>query len=353
MIKEYIRKDLRDFTPYHAVSKKYNIKLDANENPYPVSETVLSRLKHWLDTKDNITRYPDTDAHRLRERLAKHHAVNKEEIICTVGSDQLIDLIIKVFVEEKDVVLVPNPSFSMYTLSTVINHGKAVPYQLDSNFDYDYEAIIAAYKIYQPKLVFICTPNNPTGNKASIKGIKHILDVIKCPVIIDEAYEEFSTESMIDYIDDYPQLIILRTFSKAYGIAGLRIGYGISNKTMIDIIGIVKPPYNISSFSQVAAEFILDDIDYYDKKLDDIHNNTEILLCDLKKISIFEKIYETSGNFILAKVKDKGLVEFLSKKGLLVRAFGNLGRLESHIRISVGTKEENKELIQLIKSYQE
>jgi len=352
MIRDYMRKDLKDFIPYHSPNKNYQIKLDANENPYPVSESVIRRLKIWLETKDHLTRYPDTDVHRLREKLASYYKVDKEELICTVGSDQLIDLLIKTFVEAGETVLVPNPSFSMYTLSTVINHGKAVPYELDKNFDYDYDVIIEAYRTYQPKLLFICTPNNPTGNQASIEGMKQLLNVVKCPVIIDEAYEEFINDSMIDYINQYPQLIVLRTFSKAYGIAGLRIGYGLANKEMIDILSRVKPPYNVSAFSQAAAEFVLDDQAYYREKVKEICQNKVALIKDLRGTDCFERVYETTGNFILVKEKKEGLFTYLQEQGILIRRFGEKGRLKSHLRISIGTQEENRQLIQEIKAYQ-
>ncbi len=351
MIRDYMRKDLVDFKPYHSPLKPYDVKIDANENPYPHSDKVLGQIKEWLDSKDNLTRYPDTDINVLREKLSEVHGVSKEEVICTVGSDQLIELIIKVFVEPGDAVLVPNPSFSMYTLSTVLNHGKAVPYELDENFGYDYDKLIEAYKIYQPKLVFICTPNNPTGNIASIEGMKKVLDTVKCPVIIDEAYEEFVGESMIEYIKEYPQLIVLRTFSKAYGIAGLRIGYGISNDEMIDMIGIAKPPYNVSSFSQAVATFILEDLAYYKNQVKDITANRQSLMKSLEAIDIIERVYDSAANFILVKVKDEGLTNYLADNKVLVRGYGPVGRLVSHIRLTVGNDTENKKLIDLIKSY--
>lgn len=351
MIRDYMRKDLVDFKPYHAPLKPYDIKVDANENPFGHSEKVLKKINEWVLEKDNFTRYPDSDIHSLRDKISLLHGVSKDQTICTVGSDQLIELIIKVFVEPGEAVLVPNPSFAMYTLSTVLNHGKAVAYELDEDFNYDYDAIIDAYKIYQPKLVFICTPNNPTGNKASIEGIKKVLDCVKCPVIVDEAYEEFTSESMIDYVDEYPQLIVLRTFSKAYGIAGLRIGYGISNDEMIDIIGIAKPPYNVNSFSQAVAEFILDDIDFYKEQVTKISTNKEMLITELRELDIFEKVYDTSANFILTKVKDVALSSYLQFNKLLVRPYCDVGRLASHIRFSVGTAEENAQLINLINKF--
>lgn len=351
MIRDYMRKDLANFTPYHSPIKPYEVKIDANENPYPHSPKVIERIKAWADDKDNLTRYPDTDVNVLRSKISDVYKVTKEQVICTVGSDQLIEMLIKIFVEVGETVLVPNPSFSMYSLATILNHGKAVAYELDENYDYDYELIIEAYKKHQPKLVFICTPNNPTGNKASIEGMKKVLDSVKCPVIIDEAYEEFLGESMVEYIDSYPQLLILRTFSKAYGIAGLRIGYGISNEKMIDLVNIAKPPYNVSTFSQDIAGYILDDIDYYKKITHQISQNRDSLVEALRDCEIFEKVFDTTANFILAKVKDEGIIPYLTENKVLVRDYSKGSRLASHIRFSVGTEKENTILIDLIKAY--
>lgn len=351
MIRDYMRKDLQNFKPYHAQLKPYDVKMDANENPFPHSETVLKKIEEWIGNKDHLTRYPDSDSHLLREKISKLHKVDKEEVICSVGSDQMIELIIKVFVEDGEVVLVPNPSFAMYTLSTVLNHGKAVAYELDDNFDYNYDKIIEAYNRYKPKLLFICTPNNPTGNKATKEGMIKVLEAVKCPVIIDEAYEEFIDESMISYIKKYPNLVVLRTFSKAYGIAGLRIGYALSNDEMVDMIGIAKPPYNVSSFSQAVAGFILDDIDYYKEHIHKLRQLKNELCESLKSINMVEHVYNSEANFILIKVTDVTLADYLASNKVLVRNYCPTGRLAGHIRVSVGTSDENDQLIKLIKAY--
>lgn len=351
MIRDYMRKDLANFKPYHSPLKPYDVKIDANENPYEHSPVVLEKIQNWLQDKDNLTRYPDTDVNELREQLASYYDVTKEQVICTVGSDQVIELLIKVFLEPGEVVLVPNPSFSMYTLSTVLNHGKAVAYELDDDFNYDYDKLIDAYKIYQPKLLFICTPNNPTGTKASIEGMRKVLETVKCPVVIDEAYEEFIDETMIDFIKEYPNLIVLRTFSKAYGIAGLRIGYAISNEEMIDIVSVAKPPYNVSSFSQAVASYILDESDYYKGKVKVIAEDREKLIASLRTLDIFDRVFDSVANFILVKTNQPELVDYLQDNKVLVRGYGDVGRLASHIRFTVGTAEENERLIALIKAY--
>ena len=350
MIKDYMRKDLMDFKPYHAPLMAYDIKLDANENPYEHSPYVLKKMKLWLEEKDHLTRYPDTDVHELRQKLGAYHGVSENEIICTVGSDQLIELIIKVFVEPGDGVLVPNPSFSMYGLSTLLNHGKVINYELNDAFDYD--LILEAYEKHKPKLIFICTPNNPTGNKASIEGMKKVLDYVDCPVIIDEAYEEFDGDSMVSYIPDYYNLIVLKTFSKAYGIAGLRIGYGIACREMIEVVNIAKPPYNLSAFSQAVATFILEDLDYYKVLIDNIKNEKEKLFQFFLSRDCFESVYPSKANFILVKIKNTDLMDHLQSHRVLIRGYGVTGRLAYHMRVTIGTEDENRRLMALINAYE-
>jgi len=352
MIKDYMRKDLLDFKPYHAPLMAYDIKLDANENPYVHSPYVLDKIKSWVDEKDHLTRYPDTDVHNLRQKLGAYHSVSENEIICTVGSDQLIELIIKVFVEPGDGVLVPNPSFSMYGLSTLLNHGKVISYELNDDFDYEYDLILNAYEQHKPKLIFICTPNNPTGNKASLEGIKRVLDHVDCPVILDEAYEEFDGDTMVPYIETYRNLIVLKTFSKAYGIAGLRIGYGIACQEMIEVVNIAKPPYNLSAFSQAVASFILEDLDYYNVLIHRIKDEKERLYQFFLRMDCFEKVYPSKANFILLKIKDMDLTTYLQSHKVLIRGFGDQGRLAYHIRVTIGTEEENRRLMALIMAYE-
>lgn len=351
MINNYIRNDLKDYKPYHAPYKAYDIKIDANENPFSHSEEVISKVKAWLDNKDNITRYPDTDSNALRDKIAKLYHLSKDNVICGVGSDQLIEYIVKLFIEPGDCILVPNPSFSMYGLSNALNHGKTYTYELEEDFSYSVDKIIELYKEKQPKIVFICSPNNPTGSTIAKDSIEQILKEVKCPVVIDEAYTEFVTESMVDKIKDYNNLIVLRTFSKAFGLAGLRVGYGLASKEMIEAINICKSPYNLSSFSQAFAGFILDDAPYYRRLANDINQNRDALFNDLKEIECIEKIYPSQANFILVKVKDLDIAPYLEENRILVRAYGTEGRLGYCIRLSVGTKEENRKLIEVLKKY--
>lgn len=350
-IKDYIRQDLKTFRPYHAPLKSYEIKLDANENPFGHDPLVIEKTKEWLDHKDNITRYPDTDSTLLREQLANYYQVGIDQIICGVGSDQLIEYIMKLFIEPGDRILVPNPSFSMYGISNALNHGVTINYELTEDFSYDVKEILNRVEEARPKVLFLCTPNNPTGTTISNEAVLTLLEQVDCPVVLDEAYDEFVEDSMVKYIDQYPNLLILRTFSKAFGCAGLRVGYGIGSPEMIESLNICKSPYNLPSFSQAVAGFILESLDYYKEKVDLLIENRTLLFEQLNALDLFNEVYPSKANFILVKAKTLSISSYLESAGILVRGYGDKGRLAHCIRISVGTREENDEMIQLLKRY--
>ncbi|GMQ65190.1 histidinol-phosphate transaminase [Vallitalea maricola] len=351
MIKDYIRRDLKDFTPYHAPLKEYDVKLDANENPYLHDEIVINKVKEWLNDCNNIRRYPDTDCNELRNAIAKFWQVEKENVVCGVGSDQLIDCILKVFLEPRDKVLMPTPSFSMYKLATKLNRGIPVEFTLNEDFSYDVNKILNLYNEVRPKCIFICTPNNPTGNIMTIEDIEKLLQKIECPLIIDEAYSEYIDDTMINKFREYDNLIVLKTFSKAYGLAGLRVGYGIASKSMVDAINIVIPPYHLNSLSQFLAKIVIENSEQYDKKIKEIINNRKWLIDNLKEINYVDKVYPSHANYLLIKVSDTDIAAKLEKHKILVRGYGDQGELANCIRVTVGTEEENQQLIKVMKMY--
>lgn len=349
MIRNYIRKDLQEFAPYHSPLKEYEIKLDANENPYLHDKIIIEEAMKFFNDCNNLRRYPDTDCVELRETLAKFLRVNKDNVICSVGSDQLIDCILKVFIEPNDKVLMPTPSFSMYKLGTRLNRGIPIEFKLNEDFSYDINKIIELYYKENPKCVFICTPNNPTGNIITEKEMNSLLEVIKCPLIVDEAYGEYIETSMIDKVKNYNNLIVLKTFSKAYGLAGLRVGYGIASKDLIDAINIVIPPYHLSSLSQFLAKVVIDNNDKFTKNIENIINNRDWLSNQLKDINYVEKVYPSYANYLLIKVNNYEIVKRLEDEKILVRGYGENGELANCIRITVGNMDENRRLIEIMK----
>lgn len=348
MIEKYIRRDLKDFKNYSADFKDYKVKLDANESPYSLFKEINEELCNWINESENFNIYPDTGCSELRQELAKFWTVYKENVICGVGSDQLIDCILKLFLEANDKVMMPTPSFAMYKISTVMNHGIPCEFELNNDYNYDTKKIIKTYKKINPKLLILCTPNNPTGNMMFKSEIKKVLENVQCPVIIDEAYGEFNNETMIDLINEYENLIVLRTFSKLYGLAGLRVGYAISNSKMINLINVTRPPYNLNTFSQKAAILVLKNMDIYEARVNKIMEEKKWLEEELKLIRDLE-VFKSSANFILIKSSVNNLGGKLKEKGILVRSFKGDDKLNNCHRISVGLREENEILIKGIK----
>ena len=348
MIENLVRQEIKKFIPYNANQMPYKVKLDANESPFDISESVRRRLADFFLNTPGLNLYPDTDSNELRNSLAVFWGVSPEQIVVGTGSDQLIQNIISVFVDKGDKVLCPSPSFGMYKLSTTIAGGIPVEFILDNNKDYKYEAddIIKLANKEKAKLIFLCTPNNPTGDVIPEKDIIGVLEGCKnSVVVVDEAYGEFSGETASGLINKYDNLIILRTFSKAYGLAGIRCGYSISGKQMALEINKVRPPYNISSLSQMIARLVLEEKEYIIQQIEYIVNQRKYLTAQLE---VFEgvKVYPSKANFLLVKLANSSDVNNeLVKRGILVRSFGNSPMLEDCLRISVGNKEQNDILL--------
>ncbi|HHW67247.1 histidinol-phosphate transaminase [Defluviitalea raffinosedens] len=348
MLKDYIRKELREFKPYHAAFRPQKIKLDANESPFSLSENVKSKLIQWIEKEENLNLYPDTDSTELREALASFWKVNVENVICGVGSDQLIDCMMKVFLEPGDRVVIPDPSFSMYRSTTILNHGVPIEVKLNEDYTYPVSEIIKTCNKYNSKILILCTPNNPTGNLLPTRQIEEIAQNVKCPILIDEAYGEFSNETMIPLIEKYPHMVVFRTFSKAYGLAGLRVGYGIGDREIIDAIYLTKPPYNLNVLSQKIATWVLQDEKVNRERIDYLKTEREYLIKELRKIPNI-KVFDSDANFILIETQNSELANQLEKKEIFVRSFGVCeGTLL--LRITVGTKEQNEKLLKVLKS---
>jgi len=344
MIEELIRPEIRSFTPYNANQQPYRIKLDANESPFNMPIEVRQKLADFILKNPQLNLYPDTDSIELRKAIGEHWNVSEEGIIVGTGSDQLIQVITNVFVGNEDKVLYPVPSFSMYRDSCLIAGGVAVKYLLDpiDKYKYSKETIINAYENEQPKIIYICNPNNPTGN---LMQIDEILEVVrycqKSIVIVDEAYAEFCDTTVIPYIEEYQNLLVLRTFSKAYGLAGVRCGYSISSKNLANAINLARPPYNISSLSQYVAQLVLMEKDQIYKNTTFLVEQREWVAGELAKIKGVE-VFNSSANFILIKIENcKEVYKKLCEKGIFIRSFGSAPLLEGCMRISIGTHEQN------------
>lgn len=348
MVANLLKEGIRGLVPYQPKEYKEYIRLDANENNY--SSRLLNQkiAKAILDIK--VNQYPDSDCHQLRDMLAKELRVAKERLLVGSGSDQLIAMVLNAFVDKGDKVLTLSPTFSMYKISNQIAGGITIEIPLKKDFSFDYYGFIKAIKKEEPKVVFITNPNNPTGGVIPREQIIKLIEHTNGVVVVDEAYYEFYGESVIDLTAYYQNLIVLRTLSKAYGLAGARVGYSIASKELIEVISRVKPPYNVSSLDQTAAKVCLDNRTLFRGIIEEIITEREKLAVELGLIKEL-KVYNSYGNFLLVGYERAGeLYQHLLNKEIVVRCFGD-GDLKDCLRISIGTVEENRLLLQTINGY--
>lgn len=342
----YIRRDLQDLVPYRANNIKYDIALNNNESPFDLPDETKTRLIKYIKSGNIFNRYPDPDSTLLRQTLAKHYEIDIDNILVASGSDELIQMTINAFVDKGEYVLCPTPSFSMYGIYTQIRGGIPIQVDLDESYQYDMDVFLKKADRYDAKLAFVCNPNNPTGTTIARSDIKYLIENFKGIVVIDEAYVEFYGETIMDFILECDNAIVLRTFSKAFGLAGLRVGYLIANQSLVEDIYTIKSPYNINTFSQMTAVELLKDWSRVEERIAYIVSERERLytkLCGIDSIDVFP----SSANFLLIKLPDSQFVyNRLLMKGILVRNFLKDDILSSHIRVSIGTREENNIFLQ-------
>ena len=355
-IERYVRPDLTTFGGYSAHTSPETlegkvevpvgsiIKLDANENPYGCSPRVgqaLALYRHY-----NI--YPDDGQTKLRRLLEEYSGVGAECIMAGNGSNQIIDLILRLFLKQGDEVINCVPTFGIYRFSTELCGGALVEVPRDNNFDIDINAVKAAIN-EKTKVIFVANPNNPSGNMTPRQDILEILDT-GLPVVVDEAYYEFSRQTVVPLLGEYGNLMVLRSFSKWTGLAGLRIGYGLFPRKIADYLLRIKIPYNVNVAALVAVEESLKDIDYLKTTADSIIDERGRLYEKLQNVS-WIKPFPSQANFILCLVRKgdaKALKLKLQERGILVRYFEE-SRLRNCIRISVGKPEHTDALIKTLK----
>ena len=317
-------------------SDREMILLDANENPF---ETGLNR-------------YPDPMQTELKERLAKVKAVEPSHIFLGNGSDELINLLMVAFCEPKEdeILLVP-PTFGMYQVSANLNGLACVEVPLISGFQLNVSEILAQ-ATDRTKMIFIPTPNNPTGNRFPMKNIKAIVAGFPGLVVVDEAYAEFSPgETAIDWLADYHNVVVLQTFSKAQGLAGARVGMAFAHPDIIGVLNKIKAPYNLNVLSQQAVFDRLDNADAVANEVQLMLKEKEVLTSTIQQLRLVKEIFPSDANFILIRVDDSQLrYKQLIDKGIVVRNPSNQYACENTLRISIGTAAQNKALITAFKT---
>ena len=341
-----IRPHLKDFQAYSSARSEFrgkaDIFLDANENPY---QSVGGGY---------FNRYPDSSNIEIRTKIAAHRKVEPNQVMVGNGSDEVIDLLFRAFCEPKeDKILICPPTYPMFKTSAILNNVGTTEVLLTPNFQLDTPNILNAIDD-KTKIIFLNSPNNPTGNLLNSDDIKKILNSFNGLVVLDEAYIDFAdSNSWVSQLDNYPNLFIIQTMSKAWGMAGLRLGLGFGNTEIIDILQKIKPPYNINS---VSINWALKAFDLIGEKYQmvELMRSERIKLSSLlNTLPYVKKVYDSDSNFVLVKVTEPDrLYNFLLEKGIVVRNRSKLPLCEGCLRICVGNSNENKALAKALKAFE-
>lgn len=329
--------------PYEVPAFQGMLKLDANESPYKVSTDTLTKILQELG-KVHLNRYPDPSYSDLRHILSQRWEYPPNQILPGNGSDELIQAIMIAFGGSGKTVFAPTPSFAMYPIIADMLGENREDISLTENFDLNLSDALRSrmFKTTQPGgIIFLAIPNNPTGNCYSKSVVKEIVENFHGIVCIDEAYFDFAESNYLDLLPEHPNLIILRTVSKI-GLAGIRMGALLADKSIIKTMQRVKLPYNINILSEAVARYVLSTKKGFESKIKQIKDNRFWLYEQMKKIEGIQ-VFPSQANFLLFRVsgqKAQLVYNRLLEEGILIRGFGNQGRLAEHFRVTIGTKEE-------------
>jgi histidinol-phosphate aminotransferase len=338
-----LRDNIRALVPYSSARDEFKgeakVMIDANEN------SLGSPLTRWYN------RYPDPHQWKVKEAVSKIKGIAPQHIFMGNGSDECIDLLFRAFcVPGKDNVIINPPTYGMYEVSAHINDVEVRRATLLDDFQLDLvhlENLVDEHT----KLIWICSPNNPTANSINRQDIEIVLNNFSGLVVIDEAYINFSRHrSFIQELSDYPNLVVLQTMSKAWGLAGLRVGMAFASEAIIDILNKVKPPYNISQATQELVLKALDEVGQVNEMIRMLVEMREQLSRDLAVLPNVITVYPSDANFLLVKTTDaRGIYERLLEEGIVVRDRSKVELCEGCLRITVGTEQENAELLRSLR----
>lgn len=343
---ELLRPNIKNLVPYSSARDEFKgearVFLDANEN------SLGSPLTKWYN------RYPDPLQWEVKEKLSVIKGVAPQHIFLGNGSDECIDVLIRAFCEPglDNIVIVP-PTYGMYEVSANINNVKIKKVPLTPDFQLDLPALEEAVDNHT-KMIFLCSPNNPTGNSLIREDVELLLNNYFGIVVMDEAYVNFSRQrSYVQELEDYPNLVVLQTLSKAWGLAALRVGMAFASEAIIAIMNKIKPPYNINQASQELVLKALDEVEQVNEMIRVLVKERSRLEAALPGLNIVEKVFPSDANFLLVKVTDaKAIYQYLLDKGIVVRDRSSVILCEGCLRITVGTEKENDELLAALAAFE-
>ncbi len=341
-----LRPHLLNLTPYSSARDEYTGKegvfLDANENPLGSTTSVA------------VNRYPDPHQGAIKEKLAPIKGVRPGQIFLGNGSDEAIDLLTRAFVEPgtAEHVLLTPPTYGMYEVSAHVNNVGVKKVPLTPDFQLNTEALLAAVDA-STKLIWLCSPNNPTGNVLDRAALLHVAETVRCLVVVDEAYIDFAPETtLLPELDAHPNLVVIQTFSKAWGLAGLRVGMAFGSEELIGILNRIKPPYNLNLLTQQYVLVALENGSQKDAMVRQLLENRELLRAGLAALPIVEHIFPSDSNQLLVRFHDSAAVfAYLLGEKVIVRDRSKVILCENCLRISIGTAEEDARLLGLLAQF--
>lgn len=341
MDQKWIRSSVRDFQLYYNPRIEGDpLRMDTNTNPLGENPAGKAALRECLDM--DLGQYPNTYGDRLRAELGSLYGLDQENFVVGNGSDEVLDIICKTFMEPGGRVVIAYPSYSLHGWFSKVNGGGVVEVDLLPGFQLDVESMLAA----DGDIIILCTPNNPTSNLFRQEDVLELVGRSERPVVVDEAYGEFAGESLLPLVERYPNLIVTRTFSKAYALSGMRVGYSAANREVTLAMQKVRIPYSLDKVSEHVAIRALQDQDFVRRSVAIVHKERAHLETGLKKLGMVP--YPSDANFILFKcpVSSSVLVKRLAARGVLIRDFGSRRLLEDCARTTIGSREQNDLLLE-------
>lgn len=326
------------------------LPLHANENLIIEKEWLLGKVSEAISTLD-FRSYPDPETIEARDVIAEHFGIESSEIVLGNGADEILDILTKVFIDPGCETIILEPTFGIYYLCTLLLNGKPKGILLNEDFSPNVDAVLDALTP-KTRIIFVCSPNNPTGNQYTKEDVRRLVEESSCIVAVDEAYADFADYTLIDWIHKYENLIVIRSFSKSFGIAGLRIGFAATNSNLAETIRKTVFPYNVNKLAQKMIPVLVKSWDYLSQKISEVKKEREFLYSQLAKNGNL-KPYPSQTNFLLVKVVKpnytaKSLQSRLLDKGILVRDRSDLPLLGNCLRITLGPRTVNQRLLECI-----
>lgn len=341
-----IRGNIRKMKPYSSARDEFSgtaqVYLDANENPF----------------NNGLNRYPDPHQKALKQRIAQLKKVTPEQVFLGNGSDEPIDLLFRAFCEPGvDHAVFIAPSYGMYEVAANTNNIPFTQVQLTPDFQLNTEEILLAAKrkngaVVSTKLIFLCSPNNPSGNLLDKAALKYLLEHFTGLVVVDEAYIDFAGDKgWLPELENYPNLVVLQTLSKAWGLAGIRLGMAFASPAIVSVLDKIKPPYNINELTQQTALKALQDVTLVQKQIDQILTERGKLADGLRPLPFVVRVFSSKANFLLVKTTDaRKVYEHCLAHGIIIRDRSKIPGCEGCVRVTVGTPEENLRLLEVLRA---